>query len=849
MKTLNKIFLFLTIISFAFQTGIAQDISKKLMISPAGDTVTIKPIPVSEITSNIENSYASIKKIEGTLAPGKQFLQFDSIYSAALISLDTLRYNLVNETTFYSLRDIDNALNEWENYSNKLNEWRDKIRDRIKILEQDNFEVSVSINIWDSTNRIARKSGIPADVLSNVTELTRVLKVLQKEIQKNKNSALGKQNEITELRLVVDEVTEFLLDTRKNVQSDYFRQDQQPIWKSADSTASMKFVRKQISKSWDESIRNLQVFYRSEQITILVQVLIFIILWLAFFFLHKHSTNINELDEKLNLNNARSVISNHGLSALVITLFSSIWLYSTVISTVTDIIQLLYILISLLFLPGFFDKRLRIVLLALLGLFIANEIQIFLSGDMFSTRLVMLIESFISGWIIYKIISPKFFIAKELKKNNWDFVLKIIPILYVFVFVQILANIFGFVKLASLLTNTTVNALFNLNILIMVIMVVKHATAVVLRTPFAQKSYIIRDNYHLIEKRIILIIQIIGIFLWTRAVLHHLGLFEDLSNWFYTEILQAKWRVGDSEIIFDNILTFILVIITTYLVYKALKELLKDEVYPRVKLPRGVPGAITMISGYIIAGYGIYIALVSAGVDLSTFGLVAGALGVGIGFGLQGIVANFIAGLVLAFERPIQVGDTIEIGTMMGDVTKIGVRASQIRTFDGSEVIVPNSSLITNDVTNWTLTDRRKRRDINIGVAYGSDLHAVMDLLTEVANNHPEVLKIPAPWILFDGFGDSSLNFRVRIWTTMDNGLTTKSSVAVNIYDALQNAGFSIPFPQRDLHLRSIDPSIKGFENSKNAVSNQNKTVSKKQSPKSKIKKKPDPDNTNDIQP
>jgi small-conductance mechanosensitive channel len=211
-----------------------------------------------------------------------------------------------------------------------------------------------------------------------------------------------------------------------------------------------------------------------------------------------------------------------------------------------------------------------------------------------------------------------------------------------------------------------------------------------------------------------------------------------------------------------------------------------------------------MLVGYVIVAYGFFIALGAAGVDLGQFGLIAGALGVGIGFGLQGIVANFIAGIVMAFERPIQVGDTIQLGTMMGDVIHIGVRASTIKTFDGSEVIVPNSSLITNDVTNWTLSNRRRRYDINVGTAYGSDPNKVLELIYKVANDHQDVAKTPAPWALFDGFGDSSLNFRVRIWTTIDNGLTTKSEVTVGIYNALKEAGIEIPFPQRDIYIKSL---------------------------------------------
>ena len=165
----------------------------------------------------------------------------------------------------------------------------------------------------------------------------------------------------------------------------------------------------------------------------------------------------------------------------------------------------------------------------------------------------------------------------------------------------------------------------------------------------------------------------------------------------------------------------------------------------------------------------------------------------------------------------------------MGDVTQIGVRACTIKTFEGSEVIVPNSSLITNDVTNWTLSDRRKRRDINVTTAYGSNPEEVLEIIKTTAQEHPNVLKIPAPWALFDGFGDNSLNFRIRIWTTMDTGMSTKSEVAIMLYSALKDAGIEIPFPQRDLHLRTVSDSVIDMIGQPKAKQAQRKAPAKRQ--------------------
>jgi small-conductance mechanosensitive channel len=213
-----------------------------------------------------------------------------------------------------------------------------------------------------------------------------------------------------------------------------------------------------------------------------------------------------------------------------------------------------------------------------------------------------------------------------------------------------------------------------------------------------------------------------------------------------------------------------------------------------------------MLINYTVLGIAFVLAVAAAGIQLDRFALIVGALSVGIGFGMQNIVNNFVSGLILAFERPIQAGDTIEFGNMFGRVGRIGVRSSTVRTFDGAEVIVPNGNLISNEVTNWTLSDKTRRMEILVGVAYGSNPHKVLDLLLRTAQANDSLLSAPPPTALFLGFGDSSLDFSLRCWTDdFDNYLDIKSTLTLAVHDALQAAGIEIPFPQRDLHLRSVD--------------------------------------------
>jgi potassium efflux system protein len=172
------------------------------------------------------------------------------------------------------------------------------------------------------------------------------------------------------------------------------------------------------------------------------------------------------------------------------------------------------------------------------------------------------------------------------------------------------------------------------------------------------------------------------------------------------------------------------------------------------------------------------------------------------------VVSNFVSGLILLFERPIQVGDTVQLTGVWGSIRRIGIRASVIRRFDGADVIVPNEALITGEVTNWTYADRRRRMEIDVGVEYGTPAQRVIDLLVEVAKANPKVIADPEPRAYFHDFGDSSLDFKLRVWVdNFDDGYSTRSDIAVAVQKALDEAGIGVPFPQRDLHLVSVSPN------------------------------------------
>lgn len=253
-------------------------------------------------------------------------------------------------------------------------------------------------------------------------------------------------------------------------------------------------------------------------------------------------------------------------------------------------------------------------------------------------------------------------------------------------------------------------------------------------------------------------------------------------------------------------LTVIFVIYGAILASKGIQTLLLNKVLPRYGAAKGVQLSITRLVHYAILTIGFLIVLRVLGFELNQLALIGGALGVGIGFGLQAIVNNFASGLILLFERPIKVGDTIQIGSEIGEVKHLGLRATIIQTFDNAEIVVPNSDLITGQVTNWTLGERKVRIRVSVGVAYGTDVAKVLEMLLACAKANPIVLSTPKPTALFLAFGSSSLDFEVRVWISE---YLDKMQVLSDLNQAIENEfaanNIEIPFPQTDLHLRSVD--------------------------------------------
>jgi small-conductance mechanosensitive channel len=274
---------------------------------------------------------------------------------------------------------------------------------------------------------------------------------------------------------------------------------------------------------------------------------------------------------------------------------------------------------------------------------------------------------------------------------------------------------------------------------------------------------------------------------------------------------QPFFAVGNLEVtpalLLKGIMFFLILL---YLAHRV-RKFLSQDVLPRTSLDMGQQDALARLTSYSIVLLGLTIGLQTIGVNLSSLLVVGGAVGIGVGFGLQTIASNFVSGLILLVERPIKLGDRVEVGTTNGDVVRMAARSTWVRTNDNVVIIVPNSEFVSNRITNWTANDRQVRFSMPIGVSYGSNPDEVREVLLKAALAHPDVLPHPGPEVRFVGFGDSSLDFELRIWTIrqVQTPKMLTSDLYFAVFRAFREHKIEIPFPQRDLHLKSVAAPVR----------------------------------------
>jgi small-conductance mechanosensitive channel len=762
-----------------------------------------RPIAATDIPQRAEETTTILREIRAGLVSDTLVAEIDSLLQVAVQTVAEERQRLApDRLAGMYVGELEDLEQQWLRYQTTLDQWRGTLESQTQSVDEKRARLTDLRESWQLTSDSAAAQELPAALVERVRSQLGEIDALDAEVRRPRDRLLTLQNQIADQSIIVGEVLTSIQAARQSAQLRVLSAESPPLW-GAFTEEDRQVVLPQGRAAFRERIGRVRDYVVRNDERLWVHLVLFLVIAGSLIALRRR-TRQWEIDDET-VRSAGFILDRPVATGFLIALLFSRALHPLAPSAFYEIIGLIAMVPLVRLVPALVPPRFVGPTYALIAIFTADTMfDVAVSHLLIKRLLLLVVTAAVLGGIA-------FFLRGELRstsaeRSRWQRAFQLLLRgALALLGASLIANILGWVALAELLTDGTIVAAL---IGLIVLLGVKAADLVLhasIHTDTLRTLRVIRDHGDEIVERAAALLHLGGVFLWLTFAARGFRLYDPLMGTLGA-ILTADWGLGSWRISILDILSFFLALWLGLMFARIARLTLREDVLSRMTLPRGMRETISTTAYYVILLLAFFFAAGAAGFDLTKFTILAGALGVGIGFGLQNIVNNFISGLILLFERPIQIGDTIEIENLVGSVKQIGIRASVVRTFAGAEVIVPNGDLISGRVINWTLSDRLRRIEIYVGVAYGTDVQRVMDILLEQARNHEDTLEHPEPYVLFTGFGECSLDFKLRFWTAnYDRWFFTESEVKVAVNNALKEAGIEIPFPQRDLRLRSVD--------------------------------------------
>ena len=655
-----------------------------------------------------------------------------------------------------------------------------------------NTELESAKTRWDLTLRETDPVVLSDDIISRITGIHQFIDSARNILGDSLNSSLALQNRVTDLKLVIETYLHEITELQKVELGKSLLTKDVSIFNVKRSPDSL-YIQRDRAFLLNMGIQDTKVYLGKEWPTLLLLLLSFFGLLIGFIFLKRVHTPL-ESDADQNELHREKLLTKPVATAFIFMMLLTLWWLPARPVFLREIFIILFILPFLPIFRLLTFKAIRFILLYLFGILLYNFLNDYLQTGAVYLRFSSLLESIaLFSFHIYFLIAKKRLSAENKEHFFYKLLNTIQPFYFFLTLLAVMANIIGYWNYANLVNEAV---LLSLILLLLFATGFFSLTAVIhlfFRTRSADKSLILKDNKMGLYKWLFRYLRIGVVILWTIYTLRFFYLWEPFLTG-VKKVLDLGYEFGTVNLSIRGILSFALVIYLSWLVSFIIRNLLEIELFGRLKLPRGVPKAISSLTQYLLITLGFMLALSAAGFTMQNLGLLAGALGVGIGFGLQNIVNNFISGLILAFERPVTVGDIIIVAGHEGVVQRIGIRASVITQYDGSEVIVPNSELISNRVINWTLAKYSRRIILTVQTHQETDTDLVLKIMKEAAGRVEFVLKDPEAKSYFHGIIDKEFEFALYYWAS-GNILDCKSLVNQQVQKALKDAGIEFVMP------------------------------------------------------
>jgi small-conductance mechanosensitive channel len=770
----------LTILALVFSGGTVP--GQQASGSPAKPTPAPTPIPLANVPLEAQSALTSLQEIDANVSRDRS--SADGIARTLSDLTSDIDARIADDTRLLTTSPPLDLLFRlklnWEDFGVRLLVSARELSRQATNAEEQLARLDQLNKTWQATLQSAKLPETPPLVLQSVQSVVGSIERTRQAAESGRDHVLTLQSRLSEQQARVRTALSSIGQAETQALKNIFVRDSRPIW-SLETSLGTEW-KKHSGESCSSQLETSAAFCKRFPFTFLIHALFIVLMAAALHWMRRRIRKLAE--EKPDLERALPILDLPVSTAFALSMLLVPLIYAQATRLIIAIMGAVTIIPTALVLRRLLLRNAYPILNAIVILYFVGQLRILAASLPVLARFIFLGQvlgtSIFLVWVLRSWRLP----AESVETHGrvWRTIRAIAKIGLIILPAALLANIFGYVNFGNLLGILFFRSAYIAATLYTAIRIIEGLIIIALQVRPLGSLRVISLHRQMLQRRACRVLEFLALLFWLNLLLSFFGLRDSLIA-SIGATLNANLAIGSFSIGLGGILAFLITVWASFLISKFLRFLLEEDVYHHLHLAAGIPYAISTILHYVILLIGFFVALGALGIDLTKVTLLAGAFTVGIGFGLQNVINNFVSGLILLFERPIKVGDVIEVGGNLGEVTRIGIRASVIRTADGSEVIVPNGSLISSQVTNWTFSDRQRAVEVSVNVAGGADSQRVVELLKNTAAAHPGVAKAPLPQVYVVNFSAGAVTFQLRAWTDRHEDwaqLRSDLSVAVN---------------------------------------------------------------------
>ena len=760
--------------------------------SPAKPNPAPTPIPLTTVPVEAQSAMTSLEEIDASVSRDQSSA---GVIAGSLSNLTseidaTIAEDMRLLTASPPLDVLYRLKSTWQNFGDNLSALARELAERATSLEEERARLDQMNKTWQATLQSAKQPDTPQPFLQSVQNVVDSVERTRQAAESGREQVLTLQGRLSEQEARVRTALSSIEQSQNRALKSLLVRDSPPIWSGEISLG--REWEKQSGASFSSQLKASTAFAKQHPFAFLVHALLIVLIATALQLMRRRMRKVTE--EKPDLQRAVPILDLPVSMAFVLSLLIVAPIYPQAPRFIQAIMGTAVLIPTVLILRKLLQPNSYPILSALVVMYFVGQLRLLAASLPHSGRLLflgqMLGGSLFLIWLLRSWHLPT--AAAETHGRLWRGIRAIAIIGLIILPAAFLANIFGYVNLGNLLGIIFLKSVFIAAMLYTAIRILEGLIIIALQVRPLGSLRVVSLHRPMLQRRTCRVLEFLAFLFWLSLILNFFGLLTPLTAT-TKAALNTNLGIGSLNISVHSILAFLIAIWASFLVSRFLRFLLEEDVYHHFHLAPGIPYATSTMLHYAILLLGFFIALGALGIDLTKITILAGAFSVGIGFGLQNVINNFVSGLILLFERPIKIGDMIEVSGIAGEVRRIGIRASVIRTADGSEVIVPNGSLISSNVTNWTFSDVLRAIEVSVNVVGGADPQRVFELLKSTAAGHPGVAKEPSPQVYVVNFTAGAITFQLRVWTDQyHEWAQLRSDLSVAVNDALAREKIAI---------------------------------------------------------